>query len=64
LDFSDKAHVSALYISSCSQRSYINHTGKEALLGRQVKDMRKKSNYDGGLNYNMFFKPTCLYIKN
>ena len=26
--------------------------------------MKKKSNYDGRLNYNMFFEPTCLYIRN
>jgi hypothetical protein len=55
--------VSALHIENCSQRSDIHHTAKETLLGRQVKDMKKKSNYDGGLNYNMFFKPTCLYMQ-
>jgi hypothetical protein len=25
--------------------------------------MKKKSNYDGGLNYNKVFKPTCPHLK-
>jgi hypothetical protein len=54
--------VSALHIENCSQRSDIHHTGRNPF--RQAgKGMKKKSNYDGKLNYNMFFKPTCLYIK-
>ena len=44
-------------------RSDLKPKGKKALFRRQVRDMIKKTNYDGGLSYNNVFKPTCLYIK-
>ena len=42
-------------------RSDLNLKGKKALFRRQVRDMIKKTNYDGGLSYNNASKPTCLY---
>ena len=43
--------------------SDLNLKGKKALFRRQVRDMIKKTNYDGGLSYNNAFEPTCLYTK-
>jgi len=61
LTYFDNAHLSALHIYDCFKRSNINRAGEEILLGRQLKDMKKKSNYDGGLSYNIFYL-ACLSL--
>jgi hypothetical protein len=63
LNFSNTAHFFSLTKFKAAHGATIKVAGQETVSGRQVKDMKKKSNYDGSFNYNKVFKPTCPRLK-